>query len=55
MDSRANSTREDGPGLPENKEVDERELCDTGVREQEGTTDDKATSQQLPVSKPEVT
>ena len=52
MDSRANSTREDGPVLPEIKEADERKLCDDGVHEDAGAADDTATSGLLPVPKP---
>ena len=52
MDSRANSTREDGPVLPEIKEADERKLCDDGVHANAGAADDTATSGLLPVPKP---
>ena len=52
MDSRANSTREDGPVLPEIKEADERKLCGDGVHANAGAADDTATSGLLPVPKP---
>ena len=52
MNSRANSTHEDGPGLPESKEAEERELCDKGVHEDAGAADGTATSGLLPVPKP---
>ena len=52
MDSRANSTREDGPGLPEDKEAEERRLCATGVQDNAGAADGTATSRLLPVPKP---
>ena len=52
MNSRANSTREDGPGLPDDKEAEERKLCDKGVHEDAGAADGTATSRLLPVPKP---
>ena len=52
MDSRANSTYEDGPRLPEDMEAAERESCDKGVHENSGAADGTATSRLLPVPKP---
>ena len=52
MYSRANSTREDGPGLQDDTEAEERQLCDKGVQEDEGAADGMATPGLLPVPKP---
>ena len=52
MDSRANSTYEDGLGLPGSTEAKERALCDKGVHENAGAADGTATSSLLPVPKP---
>ena len=52
MDSRANSTYEEGPRLPEDMEAAERESCDKGVHENAGAADGTATSGLLPVPKP---
>ena len=51
MDSRANATREDDPGLPGTKEAEERAQSE-GVYENAGAADDTATSGLLPVPKP---
>ena len=52
MNSRANSTCEDGPGLPGPTEAKERALCGKGVQENAGAADGTATSRLLPVPKP---
>ena len=52
MNSRAKSTREDGPGLPDNKEAEERKLGGKGVHEDAGAADGTATSRLPPVPKP---
>ena len=52
MYSRANSTREDGPGLQDDTEAEERQLCDKGVQEDEGAADGMATPGLLPVPIP---
>ena len=52
MNSRANSTHEDGPGLPGSTEAKERASRDKGVQDNAGAADGTATSGLLPVPKP---